>query len=98
MEQAEKSICVRNAGERLLLTARSSFAIFARSAGHRSCAGAIPACGLPAWPAGAVGAVFRPAFRTAPLGETDREMNGEPRADGEQGATMHACSPDEIRG
>jgi hypothetical protein len=83
MQQAEKSIRVRNAGEDLLPSARFGSAIFGAGLDHRSCAIGMRAARSNA---GAAGAALRPVVPHAPSGETDEQDDRLPQAGQTTGA------------
>ena len=80
IQQADKSIRVRNAGERLLPRPRFSCSDL-RSLQLSHCPCAVDfrtACGMPAWLAGGRESGLLPSVPHAPSGDTDDEKSGEP--------------------
>ena len=98
MQQAAKSIRVRNAGEDLLPRPGSAQRSSALGWDHCPCA-AKAACGLPASkPCGRRGRGFSPSRSARPYGRRKATDDRQPQAGQRTGAMMHACSPDDIGG
>jgi hypothetical protein len=90
IQQADKSIRVRNAGERLLPRPRFSATTSLVGLSHRPCVVNFQTmCGMPVWLAGGRGSGPLPSVPHAPFVEKEQNQDGEPRAEMRTGAMTH---------